>query len=246
MQQYQEAAAERSQLKAENEKLKKSVDDLKKQLDAAQQQLGTAKAGASRNQSALSAAQASNVSSEKALADNKARTQELVGKFRETLTTLRGVETDRTQLQQQLAQSKAAYDKCAQRNYELYQVNNEVLDHYQHQGMFSYMERSEPFTRLKKTQIDNLALEYKERAEELRVKPAAGAGAAGAPAMLAPAAVAPATVPPAAAPATAPAGSSSAVPHAAPSSTAAPQEDATSKPDAGTPPKPDVSTPHSP
>ena len=123
VQQYQQAVAERGQLQAENEKLKKSVDDLKKQLGVAQQQLGTAKAGTSRSQAALAAAQASSVSSEKQLADNKARTQELVARFRETVTTLRGVETDRTQLQQQLAQSKAAYDKCADRNYQLYQVN---------------------------------------------------------------------------------------------------------------------------
>jgi regulator of replication initiation timing len=233
MQQYQQAVTERSQLQAENEKLKKNLDDLKKQLDAAQQQLNTAKAGASREQSALSAAQASNEGNVKALADSKAKTQELVSRFRETLTTLHGVETDRTQLQQQLGQSKAAYDKCAERNYELYQVDNEVLERYQHQGMFSYMERAEPFTRLKKTQIDNLALEYKERAEELRVKPAAGSAAPATPAAAAPAAT------------------PSAVPYAAPSATSVPQPAASPKQEAASeaadaPSKASESTPKNP
>jgi hypothetical protein len=107
--------------------------------------------------------------------------QELIGHFRETVTTLRGVESERTQLQQQLAQSQAAFDKCAERNYALYQVDNEVLDRYQHQGPFSYLARAEPFTRLKRTQIDNLALEYKQRAEELRMKPPAANGVGTAP-----------------------------------------------------------------
>jgi hypothetical protein len=90
---------------------------------------------------------------------------------------MRGIETDRTQLQQQLEKSKAEFDTCAERNYSLYEVDNEVLDRYAHQGAFSYLERSEPFTRIKRTQIDNLVLEYKERAQQLRVektKPPAG------------------------------------------------------------------------
>jgi len=121
--------------------------------------------------------------------------QELISRFRETVTQLRAVESDRTLLQQQLTQSKAAFDKCAQANYQLYQVNNEVLDRYAHQGAFSYLARAEPFTRIKRTEIDNLVLEYRERAEELRVKPAAsGAGVATAPARAVPAA-APAVVP---------------------------------------------------
>jgi chromosome segregation ATPase len=199
-QQYQQAISDRAQLQAENEKLKKSLDDLKKQFDGSQQQLNAAKAGTSRGQAALAAAQASNESNAKALADSKSKMQELIGHFREMAGTLRGLETERTQLQQQLAQSKAAYDKCAGHNADLYQIANEVLDRYQHQGMLSYLERSEPFTRLKKTQIDNAALDYRQRAEELRVKPAAGAETA-APSASSPPAAPPGVVPaPAASP----------------------------------------------
>jgi cell division septum initiation protein DivIVA len=175
MQQYQQAVAERGQLQADNEKLKKANDDLRRQLETAKQQLATTKAGVTRHEAALATAQASNESNAKALTDTRAKMQELISRFRETVTQLRAVESDRTQLQQQLTQSKAAFDKCAQRNYELYQVSNEVLDRYAHQGAFSYLARAEPFTRIKRTEIDNLVLEYRERAEELRVKPNATA-----------------------------------------------------------------------
>ena len=175
MMQYQQADAERTQLKSENTKLKKDLDDLKKQLDAAGKQAAASKAGVSRDAAQLAAAQAANDRGAKDLADSKAKMQELVGKFRETITQMRGVESERTQLQQQLAQSKTALDQCADRNYSLYQVDNEVLDRYAHEGALSHMANAEPFTRIKRTQIDNLVLEYKERAEELRMKKAQGA-----------------------------------------------------------------------
>ena len=182
MMQYQQADAERTQLKSENTKLKKDLDDLKKQLDAAGKQAAASKAGVSRDAAQLAAAQAANDRSTKDLADSKAKMQELVGKFRETITQMRSVESERTQLQQQLAQGKTALDQCADRNYSLYQVDNEVLDRYAHEGAFSHMASAEPFTRIKRTQIDNLVLEYKERAEELRIKKAAAASGSAAPA----------------------------------------------------------------
>jgi chromosome segregation ATPase len=178
MQQFQQAVSERTQLQAENAKLKKDAEDVKKQLATAQQQLTASKAGSDRNQAAVAAARASNESTQKTLEETKSKMQELVARFRETVTTMRGIETERAQLRQQLAASQSAYDQCAESNNSLYQIDNEVLDRYQHQGAFSYFERSEPFTRLKRTQIDNLALEYRQRAEELRIKRAGvGSGA---------------------------------------------------------------------
>jgi chromosome segregation ATPase len=170
MQQYQQLASERAQLQADNAKLKKDLETLKKQAEAAKQQLTASQAGVRRNEAALAAAQASNQSTAKSLDDTKGKMQELVARFRDTLTSLQGVEAERTQLRQQLAQSRSAFDVCAERNYSLYQVTGEVLDRYEHQGTFSYLARSEPFTRIKRTQIENLVDEYRQRAEELRVK----------------------------------------------------------------------------
>jgi len=138
MMQYQQASAERTQLQADNAKLKKDLEDLKKQLDAANKTAASSKAGVSRGAAELAAAQAANERSSKDLADSKAKMQELIGKFRETITQMRGIEAEKTQLQQQLTQSKDAFDKCAERNYALYQVNNEVLDHYEHEGAFGH------------------------------------------------------------------------------------------------------------
>jgi chromosome segregation ATPase len=200
MQQFQQAVSERTQLQAENAKLKKELDELKKQLGTAQQQATASKAGVDRGQAAVAAARAANDRTQKSLDDSKARMQELVGRFRETITAMRGIETERNQLQQQVAAGQSAFDRCAETNYALYQINSEVLDRYAHQGAFSYFERSEPFTRLKRTQIDNLVLEYRQRADELRVKKTAAAKTAQQPVVTPAAGTAAAATPPAATP----------------------------------------------
>jgi uncharacterized protein YhaN len=180
-QQYQQVVAERTQLQADNAKLKKDLDDAKKQLQAAAQQLKVAKAGAMAAQSAqaaLAAAQAASQSNAQSLEQLKVKSQELIGHFRDTVATLKGVEADRAQLQQQLLQTKAALDQCADRNFKLFQINAEVLDRYEHQSVFGRVAEAEPFTRIKRTQIENLVLEDRQRVEELRVERHKGSGAA--------------------------------------------------------------------
>src|SRR5215813_2098589 len=154
-QQYQQAVTERTQLQAENSKLKKDLEDLKKQLATANGQVTAFRAGASRNQAALASAQSASETSARTLQDLKGRMQELIASYRDTIGNLKKVETERSQLQQQATQDKAAFDHCAESNYGLYEINREVLDRYEHQSAFSYLARAEPFTRLKRTQIEN-------------------------------------------------------------------------------------------
>lgn len=176
---YQQALSERTQLQADNAKLKGDLSDAQKQLATLRQQLAAARSGTAGNQAALAGAQAAQATAVKNLAALRGQADELIARFRDTISQLRDVETDRTQLRQQLQQSKAAYDQCAVANDALYQVDNEVLDRYAHQGAFSHMTSAEPFTRITRTRIDNLVLEYHERAEQLRVHHAAPAAQGG-------------------------------------------------------------------
>jgi septal ring factor EnvC (AmiA/AmiB activator) len=169
--QYQQVVTERTQLQEENEKLKKDMGDLKKKLDDAKHELTASKAAdAVRIQTQLAAAQAARDSSAKDLEVARSKMQELVDRYRETTTTLRTVETDRAQVTQQLAASKAEFDKCAQDNVSISQITAEVLNRYEHQHLFSDLGRAEPFTKIKQTQIENLVLEYREAVDRLHVK----------------------------------------------------------------------------
>lgn len=171
--QYQQSLAEKTQLQSDNAKLKSELDAVKKQLDAQAQQLKALKAGAGGAQAALAAAQATGQRTEQNLTQTTAKLQELISRFREMATTLRQVEAERTDLQQQVSRGTSALDQCAQRNEQLYQINAEVLNRYEHEGAFSRLAAAEPFTRIKRTQIENIALEDRQRAEAVRMQRAA-------------------------------------------------------------------------
>jgi len=180
MQQYQQLAVERTALQAEYSKLKKELEDSKKEQASLTQQLVALKVNANGKQSALLAVQALNASTTQTLEQTKAKIQELVARFREMAVTLRDTETDRNALKTELAAAHTEFDRCVERNYQLYEVNREILDRYEHQGVLSVLGRAEPFTRIKRSQIENLVDEYRTRAQELRLQkqPAAAGGAA--------------------------------------------------------------------
>jgi len=155
---------------------------MKKDLDAAKTELGAAKKerDALKAQSGAAAAAAAQLAAFKESADkaaelNKQRMTELTMHFRELTANLIAVETDRTKLQNDLRARDAAYDKCAADNLNLFEINDEVLNRYEHVGPFTKVSAVEPFTRITRTRILNLVDEYRERALELRTKARANA-----------------------------------------------------------------------
>jgi chromosome segregation ATPase len=171
MQQYQQVAAEKTALQAQLAQMKKDLDTaqgevaaLKKERDALK-----ARAGGSAAQLAQMAQMAAGKeAAEKSLEQNKQRTAELVARFRELAVNLREVEADRGKLQIDLKDRSAAFDKCAQDNLGLFEVNSEILDRYEHVGVFTRIGTADPITKIARTRIENLVDEYRERALELR------------------------------------------------------------------------------
>lgn len=173
IQQLQQLGSERTQLQAENARLKRELEDLKKERDAlkAGQQSSSARERAATAAATRGTQQREGLESE--LARQKERMQELVAKFRETGQALREVETDRGAKAQSLTLREQELKACTERNGALYDLNREVLDRLEHQGVWSSLAAKEPFTRLKRTQLENLADGYRDRAEDNRVEPPA-------------------------------------------------------------------------
>jgi chromosome segregation ATPase len=173
MQQYQQIAAEKTALQAQLTQMKTDLDAAKAELTTAKKERDALKARAGTETAA--AASAARLSTEKETAEksaeqSKQRLAELVARFRETANNLKDVEADRTKLRNQLEERSTAYDKCAEANLGLYEINTELLNRYEHIGTFTKISAAEPFTRITRTRIENLVDEYRERALELRVK----------------------------------------------------------------------------
>jgi predicted RNase H-like nuclease (RuvC/YqgF family) len=174
MQQLQQLASERTTMQAEQAKLKKELEDVKKERDA----LKAAQTGAAANQRARAESEAAvaranrdKESVEGELTRTKARTEEIVTKFRETVATLREVETDRTTAKQAVVRQEQELKACTAANDGLYKLNDEVLTHFSDQGFWSGLARAEPFTKLKRVQLDNLIDGYRTRAQDAQYVP---------------------------------------------------------------------------
>jgi hypothetical protein len=218
MQQMQQLASERTTLQGENDKLKKQLADVTKDRDALKSGQQVVERRAKDATAALQHSNSQREAGDQELTQTKAKMQELIARFRETIVQLRSSETEGTAAKQALAARERELSTCIDRNMALYKLNDEVLTHYEKQGAFARMATIESFTRIKRTQNENLVDEYRARAhDQVFTPPAGGPGASPGPSASPRPSASPgpaASPSPAAAPAAAPA-PASAVSHAA-------------------------------
>lgn len=169
--QYQQVAAEKTALTAQLDQMKKDLAaaqaelaSTKKERDALKARVGAASASAG----AVAELTASRDAAEKNVGAYKQRTEEIIAHYRDLAAKLKEVEADRSKDTKDLAERNAAFDKCAENNLQLFQITNEVLDRYEHVGLFTKVSAPEPFTRITRTRIENLADEYRQHALENR------------------------------------------------------------------------------
>jgi chromosome segregation ATPase len=173
MQQYQQVSAEKTALQAQLAQMKKDLDAAHAELAAVKKERDAAKAHVGVSPVAIAQANSAKEAADRNLEQSKQRMAELVGRFRETATNLKDAEADRAKLRKDLAERNSAFDACALNNMQLYEVNRDILDRYEHVGLFTKVSADEPFTKITRTRIENLVDEYRARAQELRVKKAA-------------------------------------------------------------------------
>jgi chromosome segregation ATPase len=168
MQQYQQLAAEKTALQAQQTQTKKDLDAAQAELAAVKKERDALKSRAGGSAAQFAQLTAGKEAAEKSLEQLKQRTTELVARFREMAVNFKEVEADRAKLQNDLKDRSLAFDKCAQDNLGLFEVNSEILDRYEHVGVFTRIGTADPFTKIARTRIENLVDEYRARALELR------------------------------------------------------------------------------
>ena len=182
IQQIQQLASERSAAQAEALRAKQALADAQKQIAELTKARDALRARAGDAQAAANAVEGKERALSDELTQTKARLAELVGKFRETATTLREVEADRTRTHSELDRTGRDYLTCVEHNAELATLTRDALDRLDGSAGWSRVARAEPFTRLARTRAENLADEYRARLADLRVAAQAGVPAASMPA----------------------------------------------------------------
>lgn len=170
MQQYQQLAGEKTALQAQVEQMKKDLDKANADLAAMKKDRDALKAhSAGASPAVVAQLTASKDAAERNVEQSRQRMTELVARFRETAGNLKDVEADRTKLRTDLDARNAAFDKCAEDNLQLYEINADLLSRYTHVGLFTKVSAAEPFTQITRTRMDNLVVETRARAEQLRL-----------------------------------------------------------------------------
>jgi chromosome segregation ATPase len=174
MQQYQQLAAEKTALQTQATQMKKDLDTAQADLAAVKKERDALKSRAGGSSAQFAQLAAGKEAAEKSLEQLKQKTTELVARFREMAANLKEVEADRARLQNDLRERSVAFDKCAEDNLGLFEVNSQILDRYEHIGVFTKVGTADPFTKIARTRIENFVDEYRARALELRTAKKSG------------------------------------------------------------------------
>jgi len=170
----QQLSAERTSLKAANTQLERQLAAAEKERDALKKGAQATDLRVKTGQAALARSNAQEAASEQKIAQLQAGMQQLIAKFRDLADTLRKVEIEDATTKQTLAMRQSDLATCSQHNQALYRLDDEVLTHFERQGFLSRLASDEPFTRIKRTQLENFAIESRGSADDQRyVLPAA-------------------------------------------------------------------------
>ncbi|MHB8536071.1 MAG: hypothetical protein ACYDBW_11585 [Sulfuricaulis sp.] len=141
-----QAMLERDAVQAENAKLKIQIEELNRKL-----------AGVKK-------------SSEAALAKSHESNTALNGNLQETVQKLRQTESDKNQLQDTVNGQAELIQSCESKNAELVEYDRELLGRYRKKGVFDALLQREPFTQLKRVEIENIEEEYRDRIDRMQIK----------------------------------------------------------------------------
>lgn len=97
--------------------------------------------------------------------------------LRDTRQSLQGETSQRQRLEQDLGVRDRELGACETKNAKLYRYQVELIDRAQSQGSFSALLAAEPFTQIKRVEIENILEEYRDKIDAERAGAASRATA---------------------------------------------------------------------
>jgi chromosome segregation ATPase len=166
--QQQVQQTEQARAQAEQEKIaaladKAAAESELKKLDAAERKLSTEQAARGRAESGLKSAQSELDTLKMRLAETEKKLADSVALQRATADKLAQSESVRKQTEQQLAGKREDLKLCQAHNGSLYTLGREMMQKYQDKSCQDALAQAEPFTGLKKIEVENLMETWRDQ-----------------------------------------------------------------------------------
>ena len=174
---YSQGVAAQNDLEQQKMSMQGEVDKLtneKQALAAQQADLKTKSDGLESKAAAL----------EKKSASLETKAASLESRNAELTERLNKAEADRAALDQKQKQTMATlqntekalrnldqkYDQCAEHNAKLYTIASEVIKKYENKGVMGALIEKEPFTQVKKVEMEKMVQDYKDKIDQQKMK----------------------------------------------------------------------------
>jgi chromosome segregation ATPase len=147
---------EQSGLALENKALKSRVDALTGEAASIEQKRARSEAKAASQES-------TNGQLSGLLAKTEADRKALEQKQQQTFQTLQ-------EREKELKELSGRYDRCAENNVRLYGIGEELIGQYQDKGFLRTLIQKEPFTQIKKVELEKLVRDYRDKIDKEKVQ----------------------------------------------------------------------------
>jgi chromosome segregation ATPase len=166
--QQQVQQTEQARAQAEQEKIaaladKAAAESELKKLDATERKLSTEQAARGRAENGLKSAQSELEALKTRLAETEKKLADNVALQRATAEKLAQTESAKKQTEQQLAGNREDLKLCQTHNGSLYTLGRELMQKYQDKSCQDALAQAEPFTGLKKIEVENLMETWRDQ-----------------------------------------------------------------------------------
>lgn len=177
-QQVQQLQQEQASQQAAAAKAAQDKAAAETELKKAQEEAGAVRASASRRAASLSRELQAATSERDALQAKLAETQAQLDKTTAALALSRSKLAERdeqwTRLDADHKTQSATLAACQAHNVELYKLGSELLTRYQNKGLGEVFATGEPFTQIKRVELENLVEGYRDKLDRERQPAAPG------------------------------------------------------------------------
>ncbi len=166
---------EKAALGGERDQARKEAKAARAKLRKLDQSLSEAKASGEQLAKDLAAVKQDLAATQTRLSDTETRLAETAKNLNQTQQILARSEADKRQLEGVKLRQEREIASCEGKNLQLYQTGRELMTRFERKTCGEILAQKEPFTGLKRVEVENLLEEYRDKLDEQKlIKPPGG------------------------------------------------------------------------